>query len=73
MVYGGAAFVSSLIKAGLIDEFYLFINPTALGSGLPIFKALENKQNLAFKQSKSIDNGVVMLNSYIELLTLMNI
>ena len=38
IVYGGASFVSSLIKAGLIDELHLFVNPTILGEGMPIFK-----------------------------------
>lgn len=27
IVYGGADFVSSLIKEGLIDEYHLFVNP----------------------------------------------
>jgi dihydrofolate reductase len=31
LVYGGASFNSSLIKEKLIDEFYLFINPVAIG------------------------------------------
>jgi dihydrofolate reductase len=30
IVYGGASFDSSLIKAGLIDEFHLFVNPAAI-------------------------------------------
>src|ERR687892_490459 len=35
IVYGGATFDSSLIKAGgLIDEFHLFVNPAAIGNGL---------------------------------------
>ena len=42
----GATFVSSLIKNGLIDEFHLFINPTAIGKGLPIFKELQHNQHL---------------------------
>ena len=33
IVYGGPAFASSLIRAGLIDEFHLFVNPAALGKG----------------------------------------
>lgn len=37
-------FVSSLIiKAGLIDEFHVIVNPTALGNGIPIFKELGKK------------------------------
>lgn len=37
IVYGGSSFVSSLVKEKLIDEFYLFVNPIALGQGVPIF------------------------------------
>jgi dihydrofolate reductase len=43
IVYGGASFDSSLIRAGLIDEFHLFINPVAIGNGLTIFKDLNKK------------------------------
>ena len=38
VVYGGATFVSSLLEHNLIDELNLFVNPTALGNGLHIFK-----------------------------------
>jgi len=43
IAYGGATFVSALIKQGLIDEFHLFINPTAIGNGLTIFKELDGR------------------------------
>jgi dihydrofolate reductase len=33
-----------LIKAGLIDEFHLFINPVAIGSGMAIFKDKDKTQ-----------------------------
>jgi len=38
IVYGGAGFVSSLISLNLIDEYYIFRCPIAIGSGLSIFK-----------------------------------
>ena len=38
MVYGGATFVSSLISQNLVDEYYIFRRPVAIGSGLSIFK-----------------------------------
>ena len=41
IAYGGASFVSALIPHDLIDEYHLFVNPVALGTGMPIFKALE--------------------------------
>lgn len=59
---GGATFVSALIKHGLIDEFHLFINPTAIGNGLPIFKDLEGQQNLTLVKSQAFDCGIVVLN-----------
>ncbi len=62
IAYGGATFVSALIKHGLIDEFHLFINPTAIGKGMSIFKELDNKQNLKLVKSTSFDCGIVVLN-----------
>ena len=44
VVYGGATFDSSLIKAGLIDEFHLFVDPAAIGSGMAIFKDINDIQ-----------------------------
>lgn len=37
IAYGGSRLVSSLIAAGLVDELHLFVNPTAIGAGLPVF------------------------------------
>jgi dihydrofolate reductase len=61
IAYGGATFVSALIKHGLIDEFHLFINPAAIGNGMPIFSQLGRKQELALAQSRSFDCGIVVL------------
>ena len=61
IVYGGATFVSALIKHRLIDEFHLFINPIVIGTGMPIFKEINYKQNLVLIKSKSFDCGVVVL------------
>jgi len=62
IAYGGATFVSALIKQGLIDELHLFINPTAIGNGMTIFKELDSKQNLTLVKSTSFDCGIVVLN-----------
>jgi dihydrofolate reductase len=62
IVYGGSTFVSALIKKGLVDEFHLFINPTAIGSGLTIFNELDSRQNLTLIKSISFDCGIVVLN-----------
>ena len=62
ITYGGASFVSSLIKQGLIDEFHLLINPTAIGNGMTIFKDLGGRLNLRLVKSVSFDCGIVVLN-----------
>jgi len=57
IVYGGGTFVAELIKFQLIDELHLFVNPTALGSGLPIF---QDRQAFRLVDSFSCSNGVVV-------------
>jgi dihydrofolate reductase len=61
IVYGGASFVSSLLKENLIDEYYLFVNPAAIGRGLSIFKNLDKKQNLTLIKSIPFSCGIVLL------------
>lgn len=61
IVYGGGTFVSALIKANLIDEYHLFINPTAIGRGMSIFEGLENRLDLTLKSSLSFPCGIVVL------------
>lgn len=61
IVYGGASFDSSLIKAGLIDEFHLFVNPVAIGNGMTIFKDLNEMQKFTLVKSIAFDCGIVVL------------
>src|SRR4030095_11834693 len=59
IVYGGAGFVTSLIKNNLIDEFYLFVNPAAIGKGLSIF---DGSTNFKLVRSIPFSCGIVLLN-----------
>ena len=61
IVYGGAGFVSSLIKEGLIDEYHLFVNPTAIGNGMTIFKSLDRTQKFSVIQSTFYSCGITVL------------
>jgi dihydrofolate reductase len=61
IVYGGAGFVSNLIKEDLIDDYHLFINPVAIGKGMTIFNNIEGKRNLTLVESKKFDCGIVVL------------
>ncbi|MFA6084306.1 dihydrofolate reductase family protein [Mucilaginibacter sp.] len=58
IVYGGAAFVSALISQNLIDEYFIFRNPVAIGSGLSIFKdekILKLDSSTVYKSGKIVN------------------
>lgn len=61
VVYGGAGFVSSLIKEGLIDEFNFFVNPVMINKGLRIFDLLNERQKLSLISGTSYDCGICVL------------
>ena len=61
LLYGGADVVASFIKENLIDEYHLFVNPVAIGTGKAIFNELDS--NLKLKLIKTITSsvGIVVL------------
>ena len=61
LVFGGAGFVSSLLREGLIDEYHLIVNPTAMGSGMTIFNSLDNIKTFTPIQSKLYPGGKTVL------------
>ncbi len=61
IVYGGAGFVSSLIKEGLIDEFNFFVNPVMINKGLRIFDLLEQRQKLSLISATPYACGISVL------------
>ena len=61
IVYGGGEFVSSLIKNGLISDYYLFVNPAAISNGMPIFEQLNAPQKLKLIEAKPFACGITVL------------
>lgn len=61
IVYGGAGFVSSLIKEELIDEFNFFVNPVMINKGLRIFDQLEHRQTLLLVNATPFECGIAVL------------
>jgi dihydrofolate reductase len=58
MVYGGARFASALISLNLVDEYYIFTNPVAIGKGLSIFKeqkVLQLQESITYKSGKVLN------------------
>ena len=61
VVYGGATFVSALIKENLIDEFNFFINPVVLGKGMRIFGLVDKRQKLINIGATAYSEGICVL------------
>jgi dihydrofolate reductase len=61
IAYGGGTLVSDLIGKGLLDELHLFVNPTAIGAGMPVFPTLGAHQQLRLVTAQPFDCGITAL------------
>lgn len=61
VAFGGASFVSSLIKHNLIDEYVLMINPTAISKGMSVFNDLNQNLTLQLIECKKFDCGIALM------------
>ncbi|MFL6056189.1 MAG: dihydrofolate reductase family protein [Actinoallomurus sp.] len=61
IVYGGSTLVTSLIAQGLIDELHLFVNPSAIGTGLPVFPNADGAQRLNLVAATPFDCGITAM------------
>jgi dihydrofolate reductase len=61
IVYGGSTLVTDLIARELIDELHLFVNPSSLGAGLPVFPALDGHQRFQLVTAHPFDCGITAL------------
>jgi dihydrofolate reductase len=58
---GGAGLAATLIEAGLVDDFRLFVTPTVLGGGTPYFPALQRRFDLELVETRTFDSPAVYL------------
>jgi len=61
LIFGSPTATHSLMAAGLIDGYWLFVNPILLGEGIPLFKDIKNKTALMLVASHVFPSGVVCL------------
>jgi dihydrofolate reductase len=61
MVVGSPSLIVALAKLDLIDEYQLAVQPTILGTGLPLFKNIKDRINLKLLKTKTFGCGVVTL------------
>jgi dihydrofolate reductase len=58
---GGVQLTSTLMQAGLIDEYQLFIQPILLGPGRPLYPPLNEMHRLKLAETHVFQTGVVYL------------
>lgn len=58
-VMGGGELASALFNADLIDEVGLNIHPVVLGSGIPMFPAVQRQIDLDLIESRRLEGGCV--------------
>ena len=61
VILGSGSLVSQLAAARLIDELQLVVSPVVLGKGRTLFATLEGPLPLKRRQSRSFDNGNVVI------------
>lgn len=60
LVFGSGDLLRTLIEFNLVDEYRLLLYPVTLGEGKRLFRESSNMK-LALEESKTFDNGVVLL------------
>ena len=61
ILVGSPSLIVALTQLGLIDEYQLGVQPTVLGSGLPLFKNIKDRIDLKLLKTKTFGCGAVTL------------
>ena len=61
ITFGGGTLVRGLISNNLLDNLYLFVNPTAIGAGMAVFDNIDANQQFQLVTARPFDCGVTLL------------
>jgi dihydrofolate reductase len=61
MGVGGPTIAASLIEAGLVDEYRVYVNPVILGAGLRFFPEVVGRIELESLETRTFSSGVTLL------------
>lgn len=62
LVFGSPSATHALIEAGLIDGYWLFVNPVILGKGISLFTGKQEHVKLGLVSTHQFASGVTELN-----------
>jgi dihydrofolate reductase len=66
LLVGSPTATHSLMDLGLIDGYWLFVNPIILGQGISLFAGNKDQIKLQLLDSKQFTSGVTALNYIVE-------
>ncbi len=61
MSVGGPTTAAPLLRAGLIDEVRIFVQPVVLGGGTPFFAPLDARVTMTLLETRTFGSGVIYL------------
>lgn len=61
VIIGGTDTVSEFVKAGLVNEVILVVEPVLFGAGLPLLKGIEEEYRLALLDIRKLNDHTVQL------------
>jgi dihydrofolate reductase len=61
VILGSASLASSLLKADLIDEYRVILQPVVLGRGNPLFQSIDGRIRMKLTRTDVLGTGVVVL------------
>ncbi|MFI6380875.1 dihydrofolate reductase family protein [Streptomyces sp. NPDC050658] len=61
VVFGGVRTVRSLVAAGLVDEYWLKLNPAVVGRGGSMFADVAEPRQLTLRSARTFSSGTVAL------------
>jgi dihydrofolate reductase len=66
LLFGSPTATHALIQLGLIDGYWLFVNPIILGEGIPLFVNVKEKTKLKLLNTHQFTSGVTELNYIVD-------
>jgi dihydrofolate reductase len=61
VIIGGTATVSEFVKAGLVNELILVVEPVLFGAGLPLLKDIDHEYSMSLHDVKKLNDHTVQL------------
>lgn len=58
ILVGSRSLIVALTQLGLIDEYQLCVHPVIAGTGLPLFKNINDRINLKLLKTKTFSSGI---------------